>query len=68
VSYAALRAAMHPHLMRVPVSELALCPDCGEFYEKSYTFYCPQSDGQESDDAQCPTTECRESREVSNGL
>lgn len=64
MTYANLKAAMCPHLMKKPIGELALCPECGEFYENSYTFYCPQSEGQESDDAQCPTFECREAREA----
>lgn len=43
---------------------LVRCPDCGEVYEGWYSFYCPQSEGLESDDAQCPTFECVEAREA----
>ena len=59
-----LRAAMHPHLLDVPISQLSLCPDCGEFYKNTFSFYCRESQGQETEEALCPTWECREARET----
>ena len=64
MNYTALKAAMNIALMRLPVTELSLCHGCGEFYKSSYTFYCRESQGMESDEAQCPTWECVEAREV----
>ena len=65
MTYAALIAAKPAGLLALaPCVQLALCPDCGEFYRTRFPFYCRESQGMEWEEAQCPTWECVEAREV----
>lgn len=49
-------------LMRLPLSELALCPNCGCFYRATERFWCRHSEGMESYPGVCSTEECQDAR------
>ncbi len=48
------------YLMRLPISRLSLCPSCGTLYLSAPRFWCKDSQGFESEEATCPSFECRE--------